>query len=50
MTDPTQLNERDVLAVIQQRFPREYEIAAQQVYIANLQRALEAADVQPSEG
>jgi hypothetical protein len=34
------LNATDVLAVVQQRFPREYEIAVQQVYIRNLEAAV----------
>jgi len=34
------VNTEDVLAVVRDRFPREYEIAAQQVYIAMLEHRL----------
>jgi hypothetical protein len=40
MSDPNTLNAEQVLAIISQRFPREYEIAVQQAYIANLEAAL----------
>jgi hypothetical protein len=42
MTDANRLNAEQVLAIVQQRFPREYEIAVQQAYIANLETALRA--------
>jgi len=41
MTDPSNLNAEQVLAIVQQRFPREYEIAVQSAYIANLEGALQ---------
>lgn len=44
MTDPTQLNPEQVLTIIQQRFPREHEIAVQQAYISNLENALKQKD------
>ena len=40
MSDINNLNVNDVLAVVQQRFPREYEIAVQAVYIHQLQEAV----------
>lgn len=40
MTDPNQLNPEQVLAIIRERFPREFEIATQQAYIGNLENAL----------
>lgn len=51
MSDPNNLNAEQVLAIVQQRFPREYEIAVQQAYIANLESALAAKDepVEPDE-
>jgi hypothetical protein len=39
-TNPNNLSANDVLAVVQQRFPREYEIAVQQVYIRNLEASV----------
>lgn len=47
MSDPNNLTAEQVLAVVQQRFPREYEIAVQQAYISNLESALAEKD-QPS--
>lgn len=38
--DPAQLGERQVLDAVRQRFPREYEICAQAVYIVNLETLL----------
>lgn len=38
MTQPINLEPADVLAVMQQRFPREYEIAVQAVYIKILEQ------------
>lgn len=40
MTDPSNLNAEQVLAIVRQRFPREHEIAVQQAYISNLENAL----------
>ena len=42
------VNTEDVLAVVRDRFPREYEIAAQQVYIAMLEHRL--SDERESDG
>jgi hypothetical protein len=44
MTDPSNLNAEQVLAIVRQRFPREHEIAVQQAYIANLEHALAEKD------
>lgn len=44
MTDHTQLNPEQVLAIIRERFPREFEIATQQAYIGNLENALKEKD------
>lgn len=44
MSNPNNLNAEQVLAIVQQRFPREYEIAVQQAYIANLEAALSEKD------
>ena len=44
MTEPNTLSAEQVLAIVQQRFPREYEIAVQQAYIANLEAALKERD------
>lgn len=44
MTDPNKLNTEQVLGIVQQRFPREYEIAVQQAYISNLESALAEKD------
>lgn len=38
MNQPVTINPADVIAVMQQRFPREYEIALQQSYIAILEK------------
>ena len=42
--DPKNIDPQQVLAIIQQRFPREYEICVQQAYILNLQSALAEKD------
>jgi len=44
MTDPSNLNAEQVLAIVRQRFPREYEICLQAAYIGNLESALEEKD------
>lgn len=44
MTNPTQLDPSSVLAYIERRFPREYEIALQAVYIAALEQNLGEAE------
>ena len=44
MTELNTLSPEQVLAIVQQRFPREYEIAVQQAYIANLEAALKERD------
>ena len=44
MSDPKQLDEKVVLGIVQQRWPREYEIAVQQAYISNLESALAEKD------
>ena len=44
MIEPNTLSAEQVLAIVQQRFPREYEIAVQQAYIANLEAALKERD------
>ena len=44
MSKPDALTEKQVLEIIQQRWPREYEIAVQQAYIANLESALAEKD------
>lgn len=44
MMEPNTLSAEQVLAIVQQRFPREYEIAVQQAYIANLEAALKERD------
>ena len=44
MADTEQVTAEQVLAIIQQRFPREWEIAVQQTYIANLEAALKERD------
>ena len=45
MKKPTEsIHEREVLAVIERRWPLHYEIAVQQAYIANLEAALKERD------
>ena len=44
MADTEQVTAEQVLAIVQQRFPREWEIAVQQAYIANLEAALKERD------
>ena len=44
MADTEQVTAEQVLAIIQQRFPREWEIAVQQAYISNLENALKQKD------
>ena len=41
MSDEKNIDPQAVLAVLQRRFPREYEIAVQSAYIANLEGALQ---------
>jgi hypothetical protein len=48
MTNPTQLNPEQVLTIIQQRFPREFEIATQQAYIQNLEAVIREGDEEPA--
>lgn len=49
MSEPHNLSSEQVLAIVQQRFPREYEIAVQQAYIANLESALSDKGEEPTE-
>ena len=44
MTKPSDLDIEQVLAIVQQRFPREYEIAVQSAYISNLEGALKQTE------
>jgi hypothetical protein len=44
------VNAEDVLAVVRNRFPREYEIAAQQVYIAMLEEQAHTHDEESDGG
>lgn len=44
MSDPTNIEPQQVLAIIQQRFPLHYETAVQSAYIANLEAALKERD------
>ena len=45
MSNPETIYPQAILAVMQQRFPRVYEICLQAAYIANLEKELEAKDV-----
>lgn len=45
MSNAKTIDPQAILAVFQQRFPREYEICLQAAYIANLEQELEAKDV-----
>lgn len=40
MSDVTQVSAEQVLAIVKQRYPLQYEIAVQQAYIANLEAAV----------
>lgn len=44
MSETEQVTAEQVLQIVGQRFPREYEIAVQQAYIANLEAALKERD------
>ena len=44
MSDAKTIDPQTVLAVLQQRFPREYEICLQAAYISNLESALAEKD------
>ena len=44
------INAEDVLAVVRNRFPREYEIATQQVYIAMLEQQSHTHDEESNGG
>jgi hypothetical protein len=44
MSNPKTIDPQAILAIVQQRFPREYEICLQQAYIGNLESALEEKD------
>lgn len=48
MSDPTQLTPEQVLTIIQQRFPREYEICLQAAYIQNLEAVIREGDEEPA--
>ena len=40
MVEPTRIDPDAVIAIMQNRFPKEYEICIQQAYIQNLEAAL----------
>ena len=46
MSTPDQVDEKQVIEIMRQRFPREFEIAVQQAYISNLQSALAGKDAE----
>ena len=44
MSNAKNIDPQAILAVLQQRFPREYEICLQAAYISNLENALAEED------
>lgn len=46
MSTPDQIDEKQVIEIMRQRFPREFEIAVQQAYISNLENALREMDAE----
>lgn len=49
MSKPTELDPRAILSYVENRFPREYEIAVQAVYIAALEQNLGEAETESVE-
>ena len=49
MSNPKTIDPQAILVIMQQRFPREYEICLQQAYIVNLENALKEQLLQEPE-